>query len=191
VERDFDMIRLAQTLLLDPQPPAGGHMFNRILVPTDFSPSSDAAFEYARILAAKFGSSLQLLHVIDEPNASSAFVADGFAPNTENIREGMLMQARERLAQVMKVAARAHIRVTADAVIGMPASAIVSYAAATGTSLVVMGTHGRTGLAHLLMGSVAEHVVRTAPCPVLSVRQVTVAEQVIATATGYCVPVPA
>jgi nucleotide-binding universal stress UspA family protein len=103
----------------------------------------------------------------------------------------MLMQARERLAQVMKVAERAHIRVTADAVIGMPASAIVDYAAATGTSLVVMGTHGRTGLAHLLMGSVAEHVVRTAPCPVLTVRQVTVAEEAIATATGYCVPIPA
>jgi nucleotide-binding universal stress UspA family protein len=166
-------------------------MFNRILVPTDFSPPSDAALEYARILAAKFGSSLQLLHVIDEPNASSAFVADGYAPNTENIRQGMLMQARERLAQVIKVAERTHIRVTADAVIGMPASAIVDYAAATGTSLVVMGTHGRTGLAHLLMGSVAEHVVRTAPCPVLTVRQVTVAEEAIATATGYCVPIPA
>lgn len=166
-------------------------MFNRILVPTDFSPPSDAALEYARILAAKFGSSLQLLHVIDEPNASSAFVADGFAPNTESIREGMLMQARERLAQVMKVVERTHIHVTADAVIGMPASAIVDYAAATGTSLVVMGTHGRTGLAHLPMGSVAEHVVRAAPCPVLSVRQVTVAEAAIAAATGYCVPIPA
>jgi nucleotide-binding universal stress UspA family protein len=166
-------------------------MFNRILVPTDFSPPSDAAFEYARTLAVKFGSSLQLLHVIDEPNASSAFVADGFAPNTEDIREGMLMEARERLAQVMKVAQRAHIHVTADAIIGMPESAIVSYAAATGTSLVVMGTHGRTGLAHLLMGSVAEHVVRTAPCPVLSVRQVTATEHVIAIATGYCVPIPA
>jgi nucleotide-binding universal stress UspA family protein len=81
-------------------------MFNRILVPTDFSPPSDSALEHARILATKFGSSLRLLHVIDEPNASSAFVADGFAPNTESIREGMLLQARERLAQVMKVAER-------------------------------------------------------------------------------------
>jgi nucleotide-binding universal stress UspA family protein len=166
-------------------------MFNRILVPTDFSPPSDAALEYARILAAKFGSSLQLLHVIDEPNASSAFVADGFAPNTENIREGMLMQARERLAQVMKVAERAHIRVTADAVIGMPASAIVDYAAATGANIIVMGTHGRTGLAHLLMGSVAEHVVRTASCPVLTVRQVMAAEEAAVAATRSRMPIPA
>ena len=166
-------------------------MFNRILVPTDFSPPSDAALEYARILAAKFGSSLQLLHVIDEPNASSAFVADGYAPNTENIRQGMLMQARERLAQVIKVAERTHIRVTADAVIGMPASAIVDYAAATGTSLVVMGTHGRTGLAHLLMGSVAEHVVRTASCPVLTVRHAMAAENATVAATRSRMPIPA
>ena len=166
-------------------------MFNRILVPTDFSPPSDAALEYARILAAKFGSSLQLLHVIDEPNASSAFVADGYAPNTENIREGMLMQARERLARALPLTHRARFHVTSEALVGMPAATIVDYAAATGANLIVMGTHGRTGLAHLLMGSVAEHVVRTAPCPVLTVRQVTVAEEAIATATGYCVPIPA
>jgi universal stress protein A len=152
-------------------------MFRRILVPTDFSPPSDAALEYARILAAKFGSSLQLLHVIDEPTASSDFVADGYAPTTDDIRETLLTQARERLAHVMKVADRAHFHATAEAVIGMPAPAIVDYAAATGTNLIVMGTHGRTGLAHLLMGSVAEHVVRTARCPVLTVRQVGVVDE--------------
>ncbi len=152
-------------------------MFRRILVPTDFSPPSDAALEYARILAAKFGSSLQLLHVIDEPTVSSDFVTDGFALTTDDIREALLRQARERLAHVMNVADRARFHATAEAVIGTPAPAIVDYAAATGTNLIVMGTHGRTGLAHLLMGSVAEHVVRTARCPVLTVRQVGVVDE--------------
>jgi len=72
---------------------------------------------------------------------------------------------------------------------GSPAAAIIDYATATGTSLVVMGTHGRTGLAHPLMGSVAEQVVRTAPCPVLTVRQVTVADEAVAYVTGMRVPI--
>ena len=167
-------------------------MFSQILVPTDFSPPSDAALEYARILAAKFGASLHLLHVVDDPTAESDFVADGFAPTTEDIRDALLTQARARLAHVMNVADRVHFHGTADAVVGMPAPTIVDYAAATGSSLIVMGTHGRTGLAHLLMGSVAEHVVRTAPCPVLTVRQPTEAAAEATVAVSVCrVPVPA
>jgi len=169
-------------------------MFTRILVPTDFSPPSDAALEYARMLAARFGASLRLLHVIDEPTSASDFVADGYAPTTDDIRDALLTQARERLAFAMNVADRARFHAASDAVIGMPAPAIVDYAAATGTDLIVMGTHGRTGLAHMLMGSVAEHVVRTARCPVLTVRQVTVPEEAAeaaAAATGCGVAVPA
>jgi nucleotide-binding universal stress UspA family protein len=164
-------------------------MFNQILVPTDFSPPSEAALEYARILAAKFGSSLRILHVIDDPTASSDFVADGFAPSTEDIRTALLEQARTRLDGVMNQVDRTRYHAHADAVLGMPAAAIVDYAAATHASLIVMGTHGRTGLAHLLMGSVAEQVVRTAPCPVLTVRQVTVADEALATVARLRVPV--
>ena len=155
-------------------------MFSRILVPTDFSPPSDAALEYARILAGKFGSTLRILHVIDDPTDSSDFVADGFAPSTEAIQTGLLDQARKRLDHVMNLVDRSRYNARADAVLGTPAEAIVNFANATGTSLIVMGTHGRTGLAHLLMGSVAEQVVRTAPCPVLTVRQVAVADEAIA-----------
>ena len=154
-------------------------MFSRILVPTDFSPPSDAALEYARILAAKFGSSLQILHVIDDPTASSEFVADGFAPSTEEIRTGLIEHAMGRLDHLLTLVDRARYHAYADAVLGLPAQAIVDYAGATGTGLIVMGTHGRTGLAHLLMGSVAEQVVRTAPCPVLTVRQVAVADELL------------
>ena len=164
-------------------------MFSRILVPTDFSPPSDAALEYARILAAKFDSTLQILHVIDDPTASSAFVADGFAPSTEDIRTGLLEQARTRLDHLMNLVDRSRYHAHADAVLGLPPASIVDYATATGTSLIVMGTHGRTGLAHLLMGSVAEQVVRTAPCPVLTVRQVVVADEQVARVTELRVPI--
>ena len=164
-------------------------MFSRILVPTDFSPPSDAALEYARILAAKFGSSLEILHVIDDPTAASEFVPDGFAPSTEDIRTGLLEQAHKRLERLMNLVDRSRYHAHAEAVLGLPAQSIVDYATATGTGLVVMGTHGRTGLAHLLMGSVAEQVVRTAPCPVLTVRQVTVADEAVAHPIGICVPI--
>ena len=164
-------------------------MFSRILVPTDFSPPSEAALEYARILAAKFGSSLRILHVIDDPTASSDFVADGFAPSTEDIRTALLEQARTRLDGLMNEVDRTRFHAHADAVLGMPAATIVEYAAATHAGLIVMGTHGRTGLAHLLMGSVAEQVVRTAPCPVLTVRQVTVADEMMANVTEMRLPI--
>src|SRR5439155_21028302 len=124
-----------------------------------------------------FGPSLRILHVIDDPTASSDFVADGFGPSTEDIRTGLLQHARRRLDHLMNLVERSRHHVHADAVMGVPAASIIDYAAATGTSLIVMGTGGRTGLAHLLMGSVAEQVVRTAPCPVLTVRRVSVADE--------------
>jgi nucleotide-binding universal stress UspA family protein len=154
-------------------------MFSRILVPTDFSPPSDAALEYARMLAAKFGSTLRILHVIDDPSTSSELGADGFAPSTEAIRIALIEHARKRLDHVMNLVDRSRYHSHADAVLGTPAEAIIDYAGATGTSLIVMGTHGRTGLSHLLIGSVAEQVVRTAPCPVLTVRQVAMADDAI------------
>lgn len=163
-------------------------MFTRILVPTDFSPPSDAALEYARLLAAKFGASLHLLHVVDDPTASSAFVADSYAPAGPDLQETFLSDARQRLASLLSHAERDSCDTTTAAAIGVPAATIVDVAAASGVSLIVMGTHGRTGLAHLLMGSVAEQVVRTAPCPVLTVRQLSVPGPATAT-TQYRVPI--
>jgi nucleotide-binding universal stress UspA family protein len=164
-------------------------MFSRILVPTDFSPPSDAALEYARILAAaKFGSSLRILHVIDDPTASSDYVADRFAPSTEDIRTRLVEHARKRLDHLMNLVDPSRYHVHADAVLGLPAAAIVDYATATDTSLIVMGTHARTGLTHLLMDGVAEQVVLTAPCPVLTVRKVTVADEAVADIIELRVP---
>jgi universal stress protein A len=154
-------------------------MFSRILVPTDFSQPSDAALDYARILAAKFGSTLRILHVVDDPSSSSEFVSDGFAPSTAEIQTALTAHSRKRLEHLMTSMDRSRYHAHVDAVIGRPAEAIIDYAGATGTSLIVMGTHGRTGMAHLLMGSVAEQVVRTAPCPVLTVHQVATADEAV------------
>jgi nucleotide-binding universal stress UspA family protein len=152
-------------------------MFSRILVPTDFSPPSNAALAYARILAAKFGSSLQFLHVVDDSTAGSDDVSDEFAPAGEDIRTVLLESARTRLERVMNLVDRSGYEAHAHAVLGLPAASIVGYATAIDADLIVMGTHGRTGLAHLLMGSVTEQVVRSAPCPVLTVRQTAVADE--------------
>jgi nucleotide-binding universal stress UspA family protein len=152
-------------------------MFSRILVPTDFSPPSQVALEQARMLAEHFGATLQLLHVVEEPNSASGFVADGFAPATDTMRAAQLAQARDALARLVSPADRMRLHLTTQVVCGVPAAAIVDYANATGTTLIVMGTHGRTGLAHLLMGSVAEQVVRTASCAVLTVRHVPAAQE--------------
>src|SRR5436309_6099153 len=105
-------------------------MFNRILVPTDFSPPSAAALEYARILAMTYGSSLRILHVINDPSGESDFVADSFAPSTDDIRAELLMEAQERLACTLSVTDCARFHVHCDAVIGQPAQAIVDHAAA-------------------------------------------------------------
>ena len=164
-------------------------MFNRILVPTDFSPPSDAALDYARILATRFGSALEILHVVDDPTVESDFVPDGFAASTEGIRNGLVEHSRERLDSLMTFVDRARYHAHAETLFGSPAQTIVDYAIATGAGLIVMGTHGRTGLAHLLMGSVAEQVVRTAPCPVLTVRQVAVADDLLLEPTRLAIPV--
>jgi universal stress protein A len=164
-------------------------MFTRILVPIDFSPASDAALDYARMLSATFGSALQLLHVIDDPTGASEFVPDGFAVPTEELRTGLAEHARKRLGTLMSVVDRSRLHAHAETLFGTPAQTIVDYATATSTDLIVMGTHGRTGLAHLLMGSVAEQVVRTAPCPVLTVRQVAVADDLLLTPVRVPIPV--
>jgi nucleotide-binding universal stress UspA family protein len=152
-------------------------MFNRILVPTDFSPPSQAALEHGRMLAEHFNASLQLLHVVEEPATSSGFVADGFAPTTDTMREGQLVQARDALARLISVTDRTRLRVRPrrSSACRRPRSWATP---APPAPVIVMGTHGRTGLAHLLLGSVAEQVVRSASCAVLTVRHVPAAQEI-------------
>lgn len=146
-------------------------MFTRILVPTDFSAPSDAALEYARILAGRFGASLHLLHVVGDQFLRQPFGAETYMPDTPGALAGVINEAQEKLAHRITDADRARLRATTEVVVGNSAPMIVDYAADNGFDLIVMGTHGRSGLAHLLMGSVAEKVVRAARCPVMTVRE--------------------
>jgi nucleotide-binding universal stress UspA family protein len=145
-------------------------MFNRILVPTDFSPPSDAALEYAKAVATRFGASLYLLHVVDDPYRA-AYATEVYVPEVEGLRDELLADSVARLSDRLQSSDVRKLRATTAAVIGTPAWSIVEYASAHDIDLIVMGTHGRGGMSHLLMGSVAERVVRTAPCPVLTVRE--------------------
>ena len=145
-------------------------MFTRILVPTDFSAPSDAALEYARTVATRFGASLHLLHVAEDPYRAF-YTAEVFVPEIEGLREEILDNVVGRLNQKVTPEDVSELHMTTDAVIGTPAWSIVEYAGAHDIDLIVMGTHGRGGMSHLVVGSVAEKVVRTAPCPVLTVRQ--------------------
>jgi nucleotide-binding universal stress UspA family protein len=132
-----------------------------VLVATDFGEAADTAMLYGRALATAFGASLEVLHVVDNPFLQ-ATVADPQA-----IASTALQQLNRRLTH--EDHRTLHVRAlieTSDA----PADIIVEHARTAGIDLIVTGTHGRRGVPWLLMGSVAERVVRTAPCPVLSVR---------------------
>ena len=143
----------------------------RILVPTDFSETSDAALRYARTLADTFGASLHLLHAFEDPYAAGALAPEVYGTVPQELRDSALELANTNLEERLPAADRERYRGATTVVTGAPAAAIVKYATDHGVDLIVMGTHGRSGVAHLLLGSVAEKVVRTAPCPVLSVRE--------------------
>jgi len=139
------------------------------LVPTDFSDTSDAALTYARTLADSLGASLHLVHVFDDPYGN-ALVAEMSPSVYDSMRATELSQARRRLLRRLPPADRKQFHGSTAIVTGSPAQAIVDYATDRGMDLIVIGTHGRSGFAHLILGSVAEQVVRTATCPVLTVR---------------------
>ncbi|OFW05234.1 MAG: hypothetical protein A3I61_10790 [Acidobacteria bacterium RIFCSPLOWO2_02_FULL_68_18] len=144
--------------------------FSRILVPTDFSSPSDAAFECARLLQLRFGASVHLLHVLEDALLEGPFGGEVFVAAPAERRAARLRDARARLSHRVPTGGRESARLTSEVVLGPAADTIVHHAADNGFDLIVMGTHGRTGLAHLLMGSVAERVVRGASCPVVTTR---------------------
>jgi universal stress protein A len=132
-----------------------------ILVPVDFSPDSLNALSSARGLAKQFGAELLLLHVIapiDLITVSDVFEEQRRAGDAALTRIGAELRTAGQRFRVMVKA-------------GVPSRLIVDTARRSGADLIVLGTHGRTGLAHMLIGSVAEKVVRTATCPVLTVRR--------------------
>ena len=143
--------------------------FTRILVPTDFSAPSNVALTLAKKMAVMSGASLHLLHVLDDSMTTAAATVGVYAPTAE-LREKWLEGAQTLLSTRLTPEEQASFRSTEAVVFGTPARTIVEHAKASGIDLIVMGTHGRGSVEHLLMGSVAERVVRSAVCPVLTVR---------------------
>lgn len=139
----------------------------RILVPTDFSEPADEAFQYGLNLAKALGAAVSLVHVFDDPFERTLF-SEQYIPMPPELREEVLATIQQRLAD--RVARTGRPDVTSAILTGPTAQAIIDCAREQKADLIVMGTHGRHGVAHLLMGSVAERVVRTASCPVLTVR---------------------
>lgn len=147
-------------------------MLQRILVPVDFSPSSRAALEYAYGLASRFGSRVVVLHVWQPPYFASPdlMIARPDAAHTP-ILEWMKDESEKALAAFLDaLAAPAGVKMERRLEPGDPWDVIRRTLGAEAFDLLVMGTHGRTGVERLLMGSVAEKVVRTSPIPVLTVR---------------------
>jgi nucleotide-binding universal stress UspA family protein len=141
----------------------------RILVPTDFSPASDIAFTYAVDMAARDGAAIDLLHVLDAAGFAAAY-PDGVYVELPALRAQAIRQATSNLDEAARRCATADVKATTHVLIGTPASSIAAEAKADDCDLIVMGTHGRGAFAHFMLGSVAERVVRTAPCPVLTLR---------------------
>jgi nucleotide-binding universal stress UspA family protein len=141
---------------------------SRILVPVDFSAHTTLAIHYASMLSLKTGASIHLLHVI-EPISAMAFGGEMYIPDLVEVYAEIINDAERRMANA-KALVPDTITVTTGIRTGHPASIIVGTAADQRTDLIVMGSHGRTGLVHLLLGSVAEKVTRLASCPVLTVR---------------------
>jgi universal stress protein A len=137
----------------------------RILVPVDFSEHSEKALKYAARFAEQFGSNVTLLHVIQPMVYPADF---GYPPTVvDTLDDVVRAQVEERLATLAHVsspAAQSLVRV------GQPYFEIAAAARELEVDLIIIATHGRTGLKHVLLGSTAERVVRHAPCPVLTVR---------------------
>lgn len=137
---------------------------NKILVPVDFSTPTRAAVQTATSLAKDHGATIVLLHVEEPPLAygGGELYYGVEAPDVNALRK-MLEEVRPSDPNVF---------CTRRLVTGDPAAAIVRVAEEEGADMIVMSTHGRTGVTRFLMGSVAEEVVRKAPCPVLTLRQI-------------------
>jgi nucleotide-binding universal stress UspA family protein len=141
--------------------------WKKICCPIDFSDASRAAMEVAGDLARRFGARLILLHAYPIPGYT---FPDGSIVASPRMMQELADQAERHLQQWRAEAEKLGVAgVETAKAIGEPAAEVVAYAKEQGVDLLVVGTHGRTGIEHALMGSVAERVVRRAGCPVLTV----------------------
>lgn len=144
-------------------------LFRRILHPTDFSRASGAAFATALALVKENRAELVLVHVLIPP---TPYIGEGYVSvrTYQELQAAARRGAQRRLAKLLAKAKKVTARVKAVLLEGVPYEQIVRVASRRHADLIVMGTHGRTGLAKLLLGSVADRVIPRAPCPVMTVR---------------------
>jgi len=139
-------------------------MYDNILVPTDGSAASEGAVDHAIELAKQYDATLHALYVVDTGAYSSMEVG------SDIVIEALQEEGNQAVERVASEADDAGIRVETSVRTGIAHRAIVEYVSEEAIDLVVMGTHGRTGVGRFLLGSVAEKVVRTADAPVMTVR---------------------
>jgi nucleotide-binding universal stress UspA family protein len=142
--------------------------YTKILVPTDFSVHADEALDTAIDLAGRYGASITIMHAFEPviyafPEASGIYAGLQLADAVEDIDKELEKRTQRALAKGAK-----NVAMTQRS--GFPPGEIADFAKDGGYDLIVMGTHGRRGFSRLMMGSVAERVLRIAPCPVLTVR---------------------
>jgi universal stress protein A len=141
--------------------------FKAILLATDFGPESKAALRLCASLARQIGTSIHVLHVARDP-MRRASTPEVYGIDWQRLRNDIVTQASRSLGEL--AAAYQDAPIMTDVAVGSPAETIVQAANDLSADLIVMGTHGRGALGHLLLGSVAERVIRLAPCPVMTVR---------------------
>ncbi|MGE3537233.1 MAG: universal stress protein [Candidatus Tectimicrobiota bacterium] len=182
------LARMRQEAAAETAPAAqGAALFPRVLAAVDFSPHATEALRYAAGIAERFASSLIVLHVIPRETSAQALAQrlghrhvplfSAWSPPPDvapEVAEEVVVDLREqaytalqRFVSAALPSRPAELRV----VIGQPFERIIETAVREQVALIILGTHGRTGLAHTMMGSVAERVVRLAPCPVLTVKR--------------------
>ena len=141
---------------------------SKILVPTDFSTHASQALHFAVDMARRYEASIDLIHVFE---TFTYILPDGYVfMGAENF-DLLMDQFRKQLETARQSALELGAKVVETTLLqGSPSQEIVRCAKDRNSDLIIMGTHGRQGINHFLIGSVAERVVRTAPCPVLTVR---------------------
>lgn len=142
----------------------------RILVPVDFSAHSLAALDYAVAFAKPFKAQLTVLFVVEPVYTAVPGLADGATAAMADLLDQQRLSGRAELVRLEQRYAKRRVRLRALLQIGAAHQAIADAAKQMKADMIIMATHGRTGLSHFLMGSVSERVVRNASCPVLIVR---------------------
>jgi universal stress protein A len=138
----------------------------KVLVPIDFSDHASQALRWGASLAERYGAQILLLHVIPETVEEDAMHGSAW----ERVIIDLTVQVEAQLDEIAVKDLKVRLPVDVKVAVGKPAEEILRVAREESVDLIVMGTHGRTGLHQILLGSTAETVLRTAPCPVFTVR---------------------